>query len=69
MYKHCSKEKRLHNGNKIFIVCYSSDGDHNQVKGNLQWVKDAIDNYIANYDEGELTIQDNSLSDIIFIVK
>lgn len=51
MYKHCSKEKRLHNGNKIFIVCYSSDGDHNQVKGNLQLVKDAIDNYIANYDE------------------
>lgn len=69
MYKHCSKEKRLHNGNKIFIVCYSSNWDHNQVKGNLQLVKDAIDNYIANYDEWDLTIQDNSLSDIIFIIK
>ena len=69
MYKHCSREKRLHNGNKIFIVCYSSDWDHNQVKGNLQLVKDAIDNYISNYDEWELTIQDNSLSDIIFIIK
>lgn len=69
MYKHCSKEKRLHNGNKIFIVCYSSNGDHNQVKGNLQWVKEAIDNYISDYDEANLTKQDDSLSDIIFIIK
>lgn len=69
MYKHCSKEKRLHNGNKIFIVCYSSDWNHNQVKGNLEWITEAIDKYIADYDEWNLTIQDNSLSDIIFIVK
>lgn len=69
MYKHCSKEKRLHNGNKMFIVCYSSDGDHNSVKGNLQWVKEVIDEYMEDYDQDNLVIYDNSLSDVIFIIK
>lgn len=69
MYKHCSKEKRLHNGNKMFIVCYSSDGNHNQVKWNLQWVKEVIDEYMEDYDEHNLVVINNSLSDVIFIIK
>ena len=69
MYKHCSKEKRLHNGNKMFIVCYSSDWNHNQVKWNLQWIKEVIDGYMEDYDERNLIVFNNSLSDVIFIIK
>lgn len=67
MYKHCSKWKRLHNGNKIFIVCYSPDWNHNNVKWNLKLIKDTIDKYISTYDEWELTLINDSLSDILFV--
>lgn len=69
MYQNCSKERRLHNWNKIFIVCYSSDGNHNKVKWNLQLVKEAIDNYMLDYDDRKLTKQGDSYADIIFIIK
>ena len=67
MYKHCSKWKRLHNWNKIFIVCYSPDWNHNIVKGNLKLISEAIDKYINDYNEWDLTLLDNSLSDVIFV--
>lgn len=67
MYKHCSKGKRLHNWNKIFLVCYSPDWNHNMVKGNLKLVKDTVDKYLANYDESKLIKIDESLSDILFV--
>lgn len=69
LYSNCSQERRLHNGNKIFIVCYSSDGNHNKVKSNLWYIKEAVDNYMKSYNEGDLIIQWDSLSDIIFITK
>ena len=67
MYKHCSKWKRLHNWNKIFVVCYSPDWNHNMVKGNLKLISEAIDKYINDYNEWDLTLLDNSLSDVIFV--
>lgn len=67
MYKHCSKWNRLHNWNKIFLVCYSPDWNHNMVKGNLKLVKDTVDRYLANYDESKLIKIDDSLSDILFV--
>jgi hypothetical protein len=67
LYKNCSKEKRLHNGNKLFIMCYSEDWNHNKVKWDLEKIRNEIDKYIKNYNEDDLIIVWNSLSDIIFI--
>lgn len=67
LYDNCSKEKRLHNGNKLFIMCYSEDWNHNQMKWNLKKIREAIDEYIKNYDEWNLIIVNGWLSDIIFI--
>lgn len=67
LYDNCSKEKRLHNGNKLFIMCYSKDWNHNKMKWNLQKIREEIDKYIKNYNEDNLIIINNSLSDIIFI--
>ena len=67
LYDNCSKEKRLHNGNKLFIMCYSEDWNHNKMKWNLQKIREEIDKYIKNYDEDNLIVINNSLSDIIFI--
>ena len=69
MYKNCSQEQRLHNWNKLFIVCYSTDWNHNKVKWDLNSIREAVNKYMENYDEWNLYIEDNSLSDIIFIIK
>lgn len=69
MYKNCSQEQRLHNWNKLFIVCYSSEWNHNRVKWDLDAIREAVNKYMETYDESELYIEDNSLSDIIFIIK
>lgn len=67
LYNNASKEWRHHNWNKIFIICYSEDWNHNRIKWNLEKIKEWIDNYMKNYNEDNLYIVWDSLSDIIIV--
>lgn len=68
LYENGSQEKRLHFGNKIFIVCYSQDGNHNRTKAKLWLIREKIDEYLKNYNKDSLIHVGNSLTDIIFII-
>lgn len=67
LYNNASKEWRHHNWNKIFIICYSEDWNHNRTKWNLTKIRQWIENYMKKYDEENLYRVWDSFCDIIFI--
>ncbi|MBN1638021.1 MAG: hypothetical protein JW866_03580 [Ignavibacteriales bacterium] len=71
LYKNQSQENRKHLKNRIFIVLFSSDGEHWKLKSNIFLLKQKIELYIKDFDKNKLlTIQhkdgNTALSDIIW---
>ena len=67
LYGNASKEWRHHDCNKIFIVCYSEDWDHNKMKWNLEKVSAGIKEFMENYSEDKLYSIFGSKVGIIFV--
>lgn len=74
LYDNQSREKRFHQKNRLFLVFYSSDGEHWKAKAELGLIQKNIEEYLKNFDKSkliEINISENEtiLSDIIFIIK
>ncbi len=74
LYRHQSQEGRKHWKNRLFIVFYSSQGDHWKLKAEIGWIKTRIEDYTTHFREDHLLkfqMTDGStvLSDIIWGVK
>jgi hypothetical protein len=74
LYRNQSQEQRMHMGNRLFIVLYSTDGNHWKLKAEILWLKQIIENYVNNFDADKLhkfnfDSKANTLSDIIWAIK
>ena len=73
LYKNQSGQGRYHEGNRLFIVFYSDLMENWEVKREILLIKNAVENYLLNFEESQLIkIEINGktiLSDIIFLEK
>jgi len=75
LYKNQSQQGRKHLENRLFIVLYDSiSNEHWKLKSELNFLKDAIDRYLNNFNKNnlvKLNLEKNKTiySDIIFIEK
>ncbi|MFH0990979.1 MAG: hypothetical protein V1799_13275 [bacterium] len=53
-YRHQSQQRRKHHENRIFIILYSSDGEHWKLKAELGWIEKLIKGYLDGFDETKL---------------
>ncbi len=71
LYKNQSKQKRFHLKNRLFVIVYDPKGNHWKMKAELNLIKDAVENYLQNFDASMLysiTFDDHQIeSDIIWI--
>jgi hypothetical protein len=49
LYKNQSQQKRKHLKNRLFIVLYSSDGEHWKLKAEISWLKERIEKYMEGF--------------------
>jgi hypothetical protein len=74
LYKNQSQQQRKHLKNRLFIVLYSQDGNHWQLKSEITWLKSVIERYMLgfnpdyllkfSFEPGVFTI-----SDVIWAIK
>lgn len=74
LYKEQSSQQRHHLANRLFVVVYKTDGDHWKLKAEISLLQAAISNYVANFDESQLTElhfsnNQKALSDIIWVTQ
>ncbi|HEY6906884.1 MAG TPA: hypothetical protein VI230_05415, partial [Ignavibacteriaceae bacterium] len=49
LYKNQSRQQRMHFKNRLFIVLYSSDGNHWKLKAEITWLKSVIERYMLGF--------------------
>jgi len=49
LYKHQSQQQRKHLKNRLFVVLYSSDGEHWKLKAEISWLKERIELYMKGF--------------------
>jgi hypothetical protein len=74
LYANQSQQQRMHLKNRLFVVLYSSDGEHWKLKAEITWLKERIEKYMEgfnphyllkfNLEKGHYT-----LADVIWAVK
>ncbi|MBK9098788.1 MAG: hypothetical protein IPM14_11850 [bacterium] len=74
LYKHQSQQQRKHLKNRLFIVLYSSDGEHWKLKAEISWLKDRIEKYMHGFNphfllKFNLEPEHQTLADVIWAVK
>jgi len=74
LYKNQSQQQRKHLKNRLFIVLYSSDGEHWKLKAEISWLKERIEKYMECFNPNYLLkfpLEDgrNTLSDVIWAIK
>src|SRR4030066_867144 len=74
LYKHQSQQQRKHLKNRLFIVLYSSDGEHWKLKAEIFWLKERIEKYMQGFNPHYLlkfTLEKNqeTLSDVIWAIR
>lgn len=73
LYVNQSREQRYHLGNRLFIILYAGDGQHNRLRAEVIALSDLIQNYVASFTPSRLTrltIQkQHILSDILWFIK
>jgi len=74
LYKHQSQQQRKHLKNRLFIVLYSSDGEHWKLKAEIFWLKERIEKYMRGFNphyllKFNLEQSRETLSDIIWAIK
>jgi len=74
LYKNQSQQQRKHLRNRLFIVLYSSDGEHWKLKAEISWLKERIEKYMSGFNPDYLlkfNLEKNqeTLSDIIWVTE
>jgi hypothetical protein len=74
LYKHQSQQQRKHLKNRLFIMLYSSDGEHWKLKSEIFWLKERIEKYIIGFNPHYLLKFDfekdkRTLADVIWAIK
>jgi len=74
LYKHQSQQQRKHLKNRLFIVLYSSDGEHWKLKAEISWLKERIEKYMSGFNPHYLlkfSLEENqeTLADVIWAIK
>lgn len=74
LYKHQSQQQRKHFKNRLFIVLYSSDGEHWQLKAEISWLQERIKKYMQGFNphyllKFPLEESNDTLSDVIWAIK
>jgi len=74
LYKHQSQQQRKHLKNRLFIVLYSSDGEHWKLKAEISWLKERIEEYMSGFNPHYLlkfSLEENqeTLSDVIWTIR
>jgi len=74
LYEHQSQQQRKHLKNRLFIVLYSSDGDHWKLKSEISWLKERIEKYMTGFNPNYLMkfkLEENreTLADVIWARK
>jgi hypothetical protein len=49
LYKNQSQQQRKHLKNRLFIVLYSSTGEHWKLKAEISWLKERIEKYMVGF--------------------
>jgi hypothetical protein len=73
LYKHQSQQQRKHFKNRLFIVLFSSDGDHWKLKAEISWLKERIEKYMEGFNphyllKFQLEKNQETISDIIWAI-
>jgi hypothetical protein len=74
LYKNQSQQQRKHMKNRLFIVLYSSDGEHWKLKAELTLLKERIEKYMLGFNPHYLmkfTFENNqpTIADIIWYIR
>ena len=74
LYTHQSQQQRKHLKNRLFIVLYSSDGEHWKLKAEISWLKERIEKYMIGFNphyllKFPLEKNQETLADIIWAIK
>jgi hypothetical protein len=74
LYKNQSQQQRKHLKNRLFIVLYSSDGEHWKLKAEITWLKERIEKYMVGFNPNYLlkfNLEENNhtLSDVIWAIR
>jgi len=75
LYKNQSHQGRQHYKNRLFVVLYQKDGQHWQLKAELNLIKNHVEKYLKNFKADNLishsfkTEKKPTLTDVIFVTK
>lgn len=74
LYKHQSQQQRKHLKNRLFIVLYSSDGEHWKLKAEISWLKERIEKYMEGFNPNyllkfQLENNQETISDVIWTIR
>ena len=74
LYKHQSQQQRKHMKNRLFVVLYSSDGEHWKLKAEISWLKERIEKYMSGFNphyllKFNLEANQETLSDVIWAIR
>jgi hypothetical protein len=74
LYKNQSQQQRMHLKNRLFIVLYSSDGEHWKLKSEILWLKERIEKYMLGFNphfllKFQLEKNNATLADVIWAIK
>jgi hypothetical protein len=74
LYKNQSQQQRKHLKNRLFIVLYSSDGEHWKLKAEISWLKERIEKYMQGFNphyllKFNLEKNQETLSDVIWAIR
>jgi hypothetical protein len=74
LYKNQSQQQRKHLKNRLFIVLYSSDGEHWKLKAEISWLKERIEKYMEGFNPNyllkfQLENNQETISDVIWTIR
>ena len=74
LYKNQSQQQRKHMKNRLFIVLYSSTGEHWKLKAEISWLKERIEKYMLGFNANyllkfQLEKNQETLADVIWAIK
>ena len=74
LYKNQSQQQRKHLKNRLFIVLYSSDGEHWKLKSEISWLKERIEKYMIGFNphyllKFQLENDQPTISDVIWAIR
>ena len=74
LYQNQSQQQRKHLKNRLFIVLYSSTGEHWKLKAEISWLKERIEKYMNGFNPNFLLKFDlepthQTIADVIWAIK